>query len=110
VLVWSNGVLTKITGPGTSEDFDVPAGVGAQRWAGAVDITIRRDPIVEVRNGQTLDVVRTTRIEIPYDVGRLIEQGDTLTYLYEEREWARAVDDITRVPLTGRVRVELEPA
>jgi len=109
-LVYSNAVLTKITAPGTSDDYDTPAGAGTDRWTGSIDITVRRDPIVEVQGGQALDVVRSTRIEVPYDVGRLIQHGDTLTYDYEGREWDRAVDDVTRAPLTGRVRVELEPA
>lgn len=109
-LVWTNAVLTKITGTGTSGDYDVPESAGPDRWTGQADITVRRDPIVEVQGAQALNVVRTTRIEIPYDIGRLVQQNDTLTYTYEGTTWNRRVDDITRVQLTGRVRVELEPA
>lgn len=109
-LVYANAVLTKITATGTTADYDVPASAGADRWTGSVDVTIRRDPIVETIGGERLDVVRTTRMEVPYEVGVLIQHDDTLTYSYEGQTWSRKVDDITHAELTGRVRVELEPA
>lgn len=109
-LVWTNGTLTRITATGTTDDYDVPGAAGTDRWTGSVGITVRRDPIVEVQGAQALNVVRSTRVEVPYDVGRLIAQNDTLTYTYEDTTWTRRVDDITRAQIVGRVRVELEPA
>lgn len=108
-LIWTNATLTKVTAPGTTDDYDVAGGAGADRWTGSVGVTVRRDPIVETQSGEALNVVRSTRIEIPYDVGRLIQQNDALTYSYEDTTWTRRVDDILRVEKVGRVRVELEP-
>lgn len=110
MLVYSNATLTKITAAGVSDDYDVAGTPGTDRWTGSVGITVRRDPIVEVQGAQALNVVRTTRLEIPYDVGSVIEHNDALTYIYEGETVTRRVDDVTRAQLVGRVRVELEPA
>lgn len=109
-LIFTNATLTQIAAPGKSDDYDVPGTPGTARWTGSIGVTIRRDPIVEVQGAQALNVIRTTRMEIPYDVGSVIEHNDQLQYTYENQTWTRRVDDVTRVPETGRVRVELEPA
>lgn len=110
MLVYANATLTRITAPGTADDYDIPGTPGADRWAGSVGVTVRRDPIVEVQANQALNVVRSTRMEIPYDVGSVIEHNDALTYTYEGETVTRRVDDVTRAQLVGRVRVELEDA
>jgi hypothetical protein len=110
MLVFTNATLTQIAGPGTSDDYDVPGTPGAARWTGSVGVTIRRDPIVEVQGAQALNVVRATRMEIPYDIGSVIEHNDAVTYTHEGQTLTRRVDDITRAREVGRVRVELEPA
>lgn len=109
-LIFTNATLTRIAAPGTSDDYDVPGTPGADRWTGSVGVTIRRDPIVEIQGNQALNVVRTTRMEVPYGVGSVIEHNDALTYTHEGQTWTRRVDDITRAREVGRVRIELEPA
>lgn len=110
MLVYTNATLTTIRAPGTAADYDIPAVAGSTRWTGSVGVTIRHDPIVESQAGGVLDVVRKTRMEIEYSVGSVIQQNDAVTYVYEGTTTTRRVDDITRSPLVGRVRIELEPA
>jgi hypothetical protein len=109
-LIFTNATLTRIAAPGTSDDYDVAGTPGTARWTGSVGVTIRRDPIVEVQGAQALNVIRTTRMEVPYDIGSVIEHNDAVTYTYEGETWTRRVDDITRAREVGRVRVELEDA
>ncbi len=109
MLPWTNGTLTKITSVGTSGDFDVPSAPGTDRWTGSVGVTIR-ERSVETLSPGSVDLVKRTRMELPYEVGRLVVQGDTLTYSYEGVTHARPVDDVLRAELVGRVRVELEEA
>jgi hypothetical protein len=109
-LIFTNATLTQIAAPGTSDDYDVTATTGTARWTGSVGVTIRRDPIIEIQTNQALNVVRTTRMEVPFDIGSVIQHNDALTYTYEGQTLTRRVDDITRAREVGRVRVELEPA
>ena len=107
MLPFTNGVLTAITPPGTSADYDTPAEPGAPRWEGELAIYIaeeRRDVLV----AGSLDEVIETRLEIPYKIGRLIERRDTLSYTFEGAELHREAGTITRAQLVGRVRVLLE--
>lgn len=109
-LIFTNATLTQIATAGISDDYDVAGSAGSARWTGSVGVTIRRDPIVEIQGNEALNVVRTTRMEIPFDIGSVIEHNDALTYTFEGQTLTRRVDDITRAREVGRVRVELEAA
>jgi hypothetical protein len=107
VLPYVNADLTAIHGVGTTADFDIPAAPGPTRWEGSLGIYVAEER-AEVLSAEQQDEIIRTRLEIPYDIGRLVERGDTLTYTYEGAPVERLAGTITRAQLVGRVRVDLE--
>ena len=115
MIPYRNATLTGIAGGGTLEDFDAPAGADTPRWQGSVGIYVA-DELSEdrtARNDQrasSVSEIVATRLEIPYDIGRLVQRGDTVTYLFENATHQRAARDIIRSEAVGRVRVLLADA
>lgn len=106
-VIYANGQLTKITATGTTDDYDVPGAPGTDRWTGSVGITVRERLLEAISPGR-VDEVKETRLELPYDVGKLVARGDTLTFTYEDTEQTATAGTLIRAQLTGRVRVVLE--
>lgn len=118
MIPYRNATLTSIAGGGTIEDFDTPAGSDTPRWQGSLGIYVA-DEVSEERvarsvrqasGGRVVDELVSTRLEIPYDIGRLAQRGDTMTYSFEGSTHQRAVRDIIRSEAVGRVRVLLVDA
>lgn len=109
MLPYTNATLTAITPVGTSTDYDTPASAGTPRWTGTLAIYIAEE-IIETLSPGKVDEVKQTRIEIPYDTGKLVHRGDTLTYTYEAGTVARIAGTISHAPLVGRVRILVENA
>jgi hypothetical protein len=108
-LVYENARLTKITGAGTAANYDEPAGSGADRWTGDVGVTVRQRHVEQLAQGR-IDQVDEAHLILPFDVGALVQRGDTLTFTDEEGAHTRTAGTIVRAKLTGRVRVDLENA
>lgn len=117
MIPYVNATLTAITPTGASADYDQPAAGGTPRWTGSLGIYVAEETLEELASvtaravaGDRLDEILRTRLEIPYNIGQLVERGDTLTYTYEGGEVQRVAGTITHAPLVGRVRVLLRDA
>jgi hypothetical protein len=110
-LPYVNGTLTKISGAGGDDYYHSTGGVGADKWAGSKGIFVSED-LLEADSPGRVDLVVTTRLEVPADVGGQIEQGDQLAYTYDGAPFVRRANSITRTgsALHGRVRVILQNA
>jgi hypothetical protein len=108
-LPYVNSTLTAITAPGTTGDYEVPPVPGADRWTGAVGVYVA-DELIQVESPGRVDEIIKTRLEIPYDVGKLVERGDTVTYQFEATSHTRVAQDLLHAPLVGRVRVVVADA
>jgi hypothetical protein len=107
VLPYTNAILTAITAVGTSPDYDDPGSAGTARWTGSEGVYVAEE-IIETLSPGRVDEVKQTRIEIPYDIGKLVQRGDTLAYVYEGSATSRKAGTITHAPLVGRVRILVE--
>jgi hypothetical protein len=102
---------------GSSADYDQPAIPGTPRWTGSLGIYVA-DEVKEIIGTSTagavvadrIDEIVQTRLEIPYNIGRLVQRGDIITYTYEGESVTRTAGTITHAPLVGRVRVLPEDA
>lgn len=114
-IPFSNASLTAINAGGTAEDYDQVATIGTARWTGSLGIYVAEE-LVQVEGGNlrgsqlAVDEVITTRLEIPYAVGRLVQRGDRLTFTYEDATHTRTARNLMHAELVGRIRVTLEPA
>lgn len=106
-IPYTNGVLTAVTGVGTSDDYDTPASSGTNRWTGTTGIYVAEEILEELTDGQINEVQRT-RLEIPHTVGRLVQRGDTLTYTHEGTTRTGIAGTLAHAPLVNRVKVLLE--
>lgn len=115
MIPYRNATLTAITPVGASADYDQPASGGIPRWTGRLDIYVA-DEVKEIIGtasagavvADRIDEIVQTRVEIPYNIGRLVQRGDTITYTYEGRSVTRTAGTITHASLVGRVRILLE--
>lgn len=113
-LPQANARLTKIAGPGFSEDAELPATEGATRWEGASDAYVTEKIITSTAQGR-LDRLKRTTIIIPGDLRPpvALAQGDAVTYSYAGESFTRRVIDFQAHLLPGvpqTVRIELENA
>lgn len=117
MLPYTNATLTAIAPVGSSADYDQPASAGIPRWTGEAGIYVA-DEVKEIIGTSSasaavadrIDEVVVTRVEIPYNIGRLVKRGDTITYIYEGQPVTRTAGTITHAPLVGRVRILPEDA
>jgi hypothetical protein len=109
MIPYTNGTLTAVTSVGTSADYDDEPTPGTVRWTGSLGIYVAEQD-VETLSQDRVDEVIQTRLEIPYNIGKLVRRGDTLTYTYENEQVQRVAGTITHAPLVGRVRVLPENA
>lgn len=117
MIPYKNAVLTAITAVGTTQDYDVPAQPGVDRWTGSEPIyvsetltDVQSSRVGDPASGQRLDILVATRLEVPYPIGRLAASGDTVTYTYEGAERVRLINDILLSPLVNRARLVLADA
>jgi hypothetical protein len=108
VIPFVNGALTAIQQGATAEDYDQPAVTGTARWTGNLGVYVAEE--LAQTDGLDVDEIITTRLEIPYQVGRLVQRGDRLVYTYESASHTRTARNLIRAELVGRVRVILEAA
>jgi hypothetical protein len=110
-LPYVNGTLTSVGGDDISADYDTPGSVGTPKWTGSAGIFVSED-LLEADSAGRVDLVVSTRLEIPASVGGRIEQGDQLSYTYDGAPFVRRANSITRTgsALHGRVRVILQNA
>jgi hypothetical protein len=108
-LPYVNAQLTAITAVGVSPDYDDPGSAGTARWTGAQGVYVAEE-IIETLSPGRVDEVKQTRLELPYTIGKLVQRGDTLSYVYEGMATSRKAGTITHAPLVGRVRVLAENA
>ena len=106
MIPYANASLLAITPVGTSTDYDIPEADGIARWTGTQAVYIAEE-IVEVLSPGRVDEIKQTRLEIPYDVGKLVQRGDSVTYTYEDASRKRTAGTISHAKLVGRVRVML---
>jgi PPE-repeat protein len=101
-----NATLTKIAADDASAggDYEVVIAAPAARWTGSVAVYVT-DTYQEVEGATRIDLLTKTRMEIPYYVGRLIQQNDHLTYTFEGAAQERIADNIIRSELVGRVQI-----
>lgn len=110
MIPWTNATLTAIRQPGTSPDWDQAASGLVTRWSGDLAVYVA-DEIREDQTGLSVDELLVTRVEVPWQYGRLIERGDTLEYTDETgTARVRQAETITGSRLVGRVRVLLRNA
>jgi hypothetical protein len=107
VIPYVNATLTAITPPGASADYDQPATAGTARWTGTAAIYIAEE-LLQIETPGRLDEIVRARVEIPYNVGRLVQRGDTLAFTYENSAQTGVAANIIHASLVGRVRVLLE--
>jgi hypothetical protein len=91
------------------DDYDTLVTASAVRWSGAVGIYVT-DQFIEVAGAERIDLLTKTRVEIPYDVGRYVQQGDVLTYTFEGTTHVRTVANVIRSQYVGRVQVIFQDA
>lgn len=115
MLPYTNATLTAVTGVGMSADYDTPASSGTTRWTGSAGIYVAEEiveaispPTATSSTSNRIDEIKQTRLELPYDVGKVVVRGDTLTYTYEGASVSRVAGTISHAALVGRVRVLLE--
>jgi hypothetical protein len=108
MIPFANATLTTITAAAIAEDYDQAAVPGDARWTGALGIYVSQE--LTQTEGDGVDEIITTRLEIPYAIGQLVQRGDTLTYTFETAAHARVARNLIRSELVGRVRVILENA
>lgn len=104
MIPYTNASLTAITSPGNAPDYDQPGTAGAARWTGTRGIYVAED-LHEIESPGRVDEIIKTRLEVPYDIGKLVQRGDTLTYTFEGASRTRTAQDLLHAPLVGRVRV-----
>lgn len=104
MLPATNAKLTAIRPAEFSEDGDFDGQADDDRWTGQVGVWVAEEQ-VENADGDTVDELVQTRLEIPYDVGRQIVRGDVLVYDFEDSTHERRAATIVRAALVGRVKV-----
>lgn len=116
-IPYVNATLTAITPKGASADYDETEEEGTPRWTGSLGIYVAEETLEQLASvtsnaaaSDRLDEIIRTRLEIPHDIGQLVERGDTLTYTYEGDATKRVAGTITHAPLVGRVRILLQDA
>lgn len=107
MIPYVNATLTKITAVGTHADYDTPATAGTDRWAGTLGIYVD-DSRGQILAPGRIDEIEQTRVEIPYQIGKLVQRGDTLTFTYNSQAQTGVAADLSGDPLVGRRRVLLE--
>lgn len=108
-FAYTNATLTAVNAAGTAADFDVPAAAGAARWTGTIGIIVDDSKSTLNTPGRT-DEIEQTRLEIPWRVGSLVQQGDSLTYTYGGVTQTRIAADLSGDPMLNRRRVLLRDA
>jgi hypothetical protein len=112
----TNATLTVIAPGGTAEDYDYDGAAGTARWTGSLGVYVtglhrddRAESVTQVEGGGDVTEVVRIRVEIPYEVGRLVQRGDTLTFAFEGATQQRIVENLVRTPTCGRVRAVVRP-
>lgn len=107
-IPYKNGTLMIVRPHGTSDDFDGPGVNASPRWTGSLGVYVAEELLESATPGR-VDLIVKTRVEIPYAVGRLVQNGDELVFTDEEGDaQTRNAASIIHARLVGRVRVILE--
>lgn len=78
-LPHANATITKVTDPGSSDDWDDAATTGPTRWEGKADAFVRDTRRREINDGRT-DFVDVRTVSLPEGVS--VAAGCTLTLTY----------------------------
>lgn len=111
-LPQSNATLTRVAGGGTSEDFDVPAGADADKWAGKMGVYVQ-ERTERLTHDRASDVIVERVVVVPASLPVEFAQGDTLTL---DRDGEVVTEDVRAVArrelpgVPGTVRLVLEDA
>lgn len=103
---FTNAQLTAVNAAGTGDGYDTTPAAGAARWTGTIGIIVDDSRQTLNTPGRT-DEIEQTRLEVPWRVGSLVRQGDSLTYTYGGVTQTRIADDLSGDPMLNRRRVLL---
>lgn len=95
----ANATLTAITAAGASRDFDLAVGAGSARWTGRARAYYLDDPRLN-RDETAADRVTTRRLYIPFTMGNIPTEGDTVTFTIDGQTTATTavVEAVKRYP------------
>lgn len=95
MLPQSNARLTKIESSGTRKDWELPAGAGAEKWAGDVDAyyTEKRE---RVTAGGDSDVIVRRMLIVETRHVEALDNDDLITFTYAGAEQISSVQLIER--------------
>lgn len=103
MLPATNATLTAIRPVEASEDGDYDD-ASEDAWTGELGIWVSEEE-AESADGETVDELIQTRLEIPYAVGKQVTRGDVLAYTFDGTAFERRASTIMRASLVGRVKV-----
>jgi hypothetical protein len=110
-LPQTNATLTLVEAAGVSEDFDRPAGAGAQKWTGRAGVYLRQRE-ERVTQGDRSSVVISRALIVPASLGIDWSEGDQLTLNRPTRApetvIVRGVEPFTHPTAVGETRLVLE--
>jgi hypothetical protein len=104
VIAVENATLTRVKEGGASQDWDTPAGAGAERWSGEVGAYFGEQLLTEV-DGEDLNEVGQARLIFPLEAAVDVDRNDTLTFEHDGDELTRRARNVTRLELAGAVVV-----
>jgi hypothetical protein len=108
VIPVANASLTAIAGGGFTDDYDLDATAdGTVRWSGDAPAYLvrRRD---ERARGRTSDIVVDEFLVVDDELGKLVQDGDTVTFEFETVTENRQVSLVQRHPVAGTCRLTFE--
>lgn len=107
----SNARLVGIAGGGSAEDYDVPAGADAEKWAGDADAylveKVLSQPGRSADGTGARDVLRQDYLVIEHSLSAIPEIGDSLSFVQDGVEHTREVRQIERHKIAGTARFYL---
>ncbi len=110
-LPMTNAVLTRVTGPGTVQDYDQPATDGPELWAGTSgSYLFEQGDRVENGSGSSVVVTRqlwvNVDLDVPWDQGQAIEFIDPTGS--SQTGHVRATERLQYPGVPGIVKLTLE--
>lgn len=110
-LPHANAAITKVTEPGSADDWDQSSTTGATRWQGEADAFVRDTRRREVNDGRT-DYVDVRIVNLPEGVS--VATGCTLHLTYRDEQLVvpvlTLVAHVAPPGVPGGTVVEVEPS
>lgn len=105
-LASHNARLSAVSSSGGSEDYDLTSSATlVGKWAGDAEALIV-EHVVAVQNGERLDQVKQTHMEIPANLGVDVAPDDLVTFTDREgRVGTRRVQQVQTPQLVGVIRL-----